>query len=47
MTDCRLDEAESVLTGSIATKTRPAEGFLEEYGDSASFTLSLLADIYR
>lgn len=43
----RLSEAEFVLTGDSSSKTKGLEEFVSEYGDIASFAISLLADIYR
>ena len=42
----RMNEAEYALTNG-SQKTQTAGEFSDEYGESASFALSLLADVYR
>ena len=42
----RMNEAEYALTNG-SQKTLTAGEFSDEYGESASFALSLLADVYR
>ena len=43
----RLAEAETALSGNILTKAKTPEDIISEFGDSASYALSLLAQIYR
>lgn len=44
----RLDEAEFALTSTSTQKSlKNVKEFTDEYGDTASFAISLLADIYR
>mgnify|MGYP001791541769 CR=1 FL=1 len=43
----RLGEAEFVLTDGATSKSKVLDDFVSEYGDIASFAISLLADIYR
>ena len=42
----RLAEGEQVLTGGVLNKQKSQDDIITEFGDSASFTLSLLGHIY-
>lgn len=42
----RLAEGEQVLIGGVLNKQKSQDDIITEFGDSASFTLSLLGHIY-
>ncbi|KAF6030281.1 Cdc27 [Bugula neritina] len=43
----KLNEAELILTNESPQKPKTVKEFSDEYGDTAPFAISLLADIYR
>ena len=43
----RLSEAEMAITGNNLLKSKSHEEILQDFGDTASFALQLLAQVYR